>query len=238
MISRDEVGIVPTRKRGLNGQLAMPAIDQHEQLHTARASVVKQRIERGANGAARVQHVVHQDDVASVDVETDVALVHRRARPIGRSGRRDRRRYRARRSRSVIFSMLPISTARRSASGTPRRLMPDQSRRCCAPSFLLDDFMRQPHQRPFDFGRRHQPAFGSKLRRFPARSAPSHARPLFPHSIPTLLSESDHSSRPGLSVPLTPPAARHAGDRAACPEKRAAGRIASSKHQPARDASR
>src|SRR4051794_25278350 len=44
-------------------QLAMSAIDEHQQLHARRASLLEEAIERGADGAAGVQHVVHQDDV-------------------------------------------------------------------------------------------------------------------------------------------------------------------------------
>ena len=46
-----------------DGQLAVAAVDQHQQLHARRAPVIEQRVERGADRAAGVQHVVHQDDV-------------------------------------------------------------------------------------------------------------------------------------------------------------------------------
>src|SRR5579862_481272 len=47
----------------------MSAVDQDQQLHAAGTSVIEQRIERGANRAPRVEHVIDQDDVASVYVE-------------------------------------------------------------------------------------------------------------------------------------------------------------------------
>ena len=48
---------------GLDGQLAVAAVDEHQQLHARRAAVVEQRVQRGAHGAAGVEHVVHEDDV-------------------------------------------------------------------------------------------------------------------------------------------------------------------------------
>ena len=37
----------------LDRQLAMAAVDQHQQLHARRPAVIEQRVQRGANGAAR-----------------------------------------------------------------------------------------------------------------------------------------------------------------------------------------
>ena len=58
---------------GFDGELAMAAVDEDQQLHAARAAVVEERIEGGANGAAGVEHVVDQDDVAAVDIEAERA---------------------------------------------------------------------------------------------------------------------------------------------------------------------
>ena len=55
-----------------DGQLAMAAVDQHQQLHARRAAVVEQRVERGADGAAGVEHVVHQDDVFALHRKRDL----------------------------------------------------------------------------------------------------------------------------------------------------------------------
>ena len=57
---------------GLDGQLAMAAVDQHQQLHARRAAVIEQRVERRADGAAGVEHVVHQDDVLALHREGDL----------------------------------------------------------------------------------------------------------------------------------------------------------------------
>ena len=51
----------------------MTAIDEHEQLHAPRASVIEEGIEGGANGAPGVEHIVDQDHVAAVDVEAERA---------------------------------------------------------------------------------------------------------------------------------------------------------------------
>ncbi len=50
----------------LDGQLAAAALDQGGQHHRGRAAVVEQLVERGADGAPGLQHVVHQHDVAIV----------------------------------------------------------------------------------------------------------------------------------------------------------------------------
>ena len=51
----------------------MAAVDENEELYALWASVVKERVQRGADGASGVEDVVHEDDVAAVDVEAEVA---------------------------------------------------------------------------------------------------------------------------------------------------------------------
>ena len=53
----------------------MPAVDQHGELHAARAPEVHQRVERGAHRAAGVEHVVDQHDLALVEREADVGAL-------------------------------------------------------------------------------------------------------------------------------------------------------------------
>src|SRR5438067_1385644 len=48
--------------RSFNGQLAMPAINQHAKLNSPRPAVIKQRVESGARRAASVENVVAEDD--------------------------------------------------------------------------------------------------------------------------------------------------------------------------------
>ena len=68
---------------GADGQLAMAAIDEHGQLNRLRPAEVDERVERRPNRAPRVQHVVHQQDVAAVDRERDVGAAHERLRADG-----------------------------------------------------------------------------------------------------------------------------------------------------------
>src|SRR6201987_5062204 len=65
---------------GLDGKLAMTAVDQRQKLHAARTSVIEERIEGGAGGAACVQHVVNQYDLAIADIKTERAWDHDRPR--------------------------------------------------------------------------------------------------------------------------------------------------------------
>ena len=54
----------------------MAAVGEHGQLHARGAAVVEQRLDRGAHGAAGVEHVVDDHHRAAVDVEVDVRGVH------------------------------------------------------------------------------------------------------------------------------------------------------------------
>ena len=56
---------------GFDGQLAVAAVDEDEQLDARGAAVIEQGVERGANGAAGVEDVVHEDDVLAGDGEVD-----------------------------------------------------------------------------------------------------------------------------------------------------------------------
>ena len=54
----------------------MPPVDQRQQLHPRGAAMVEQRIQRGADGAPRVQDVVHQDDVLPGDRKRNIGGIH------------------------------------------------------------------------------------------------------------------------------------------------------------------
>src|SRR5579875_3186021 len=56
---------------GLDGELAVAAIDEDEELDAAGAPVVEEGVESGADGASGVEDVVDEDDIASVDVEAE-----------------------------------------------------------------------------------------------------------------------------------------------------------------------
>ena len=63
---------------GADRQLAVAAVGQDGELHLRRAPVVEQRLDRGADGAARVEDVVDDDDRPAVDAEVQPAGVHDR----------------------------------------------------------------------------------------------------------------------------------------------------------------
>ena len=81
---------------GPDRELAVAAVGQHGELHALRAPVVEQRLDRGAHGAAGVEHVVDQHDGHAVERELDVRVS---ARPAGARGRAWRRRRGRRRCR-------------------------------------------------------------------------------------------------------------------------------------------
>ena len=66
---------------GLDRQLAVAAIDQHDQLDGARPAEVDERVERGADRAPGVEHVVDQQDATVVDRERHFGAPHHRLRP-------------------------------------------------------------------------------------------------------------------------------------------------------------
>src|SRR5271157_3744734 len=57
--------------RGLDGQFAMAAVNEHGQLHAARTAVVEERVERGPDRPAGVEHIVAKHYVAAVDFNAD-----------------------------------------------------------------------------------------------------------------------------------------------------------------------
>src|SRR5205085_4444148 len=72
----DELNMLSLRERHpladdlcLDRQLAAVAHDQRGERHRRRASVVEELVQRGAYGAAGMQHVVHQYYVAVVDAD-------------------------------------------------------------------------------------------------------------------------------------------------------------------------
>ncbi len=59
-----------------DGQFAMAAVDQDKELDARRAAVVEEGIERGADGAAGIEDVIHEDDVFTLDAEGYVGGAH------------------------------------------------------------------------------------------------------------------------------------------------------------------
>ena len=66
---------------GPDRQLAVAAVDQHRQLHPRRAAVVEEHVDRRADGAAGVEHVVDDHDRAVVDREVELGECTTGARP-------------------------------------------------------------------------------------------------------------------------------------------------------------
>src|SRR5438876_801749 len=60
---------------GLDRQLAMSTIDEDRKLDRAWAAIVHEGVQRGADGASGVEHVVDEDDVGAVDVPGQRSLV-------------------------------------------------------------------------------------------------------------------------------------------------------------------
>src|ERR1700750_2148096 len=69
----------PTDEGRFDRQLTMPAIDQGEKLNAAWPAVVEECIERGADSAAGVKHIVNQHNIAGIHIEADGAVLHHRA---------------------------------------------------------------------------------------------------------------------------------------------------------------
>jgi hypothetical protein len=57
----------------IDRQLAAAAVGEHRQAHRARPPEIEQLVQRGADGAAGMQHVVDQHHLAPVDGERDLA---------------------------------------------------------------------------------------------------------------------------------------------------------------------
>src|SRR5437867_3573062 len=54
-----------------DGELPSPTVYHHGQCYSSWPTKVRKLVERGADGAAGIEHVVHDDDVLSVDVDGD-----------------------------------------------------------------------------------------------------------------------------------------------------------------------
>src|ERR1700761_945351 len=57
----------------------MTAIDEDQQTHGTRTAMIEERVQRGADGAARVEHVIQKNNITALDVEADLTLCHFRA---------------------------------------------------------------------------------------------------------------------------------------------------------------
>src|SRR5258708_22920718 len=134
-------------KGGFDRQLAMAAVDQHEQLYAARASVEEERVHGGANGPAGEEYVVYEDDFLVADGETDIrSLHHRFGAESGKIVAIERDVERA--NGYGGFFALPDDLGQALGQRYAATANSDQAKVVNAAT-LFEDFMRQPHQRPF-----------------------------------------------------------------------------------------
>ncbi len=71
---------ITSDKCGFHRNLPVPAIDQHAELHPARASMLEESIQSGAGRPACKEHIVDQHDIFVANVESDFFLLHDRFR--------------------------------------------------------------------------------------------------------------------------------------------------------------
>ena len=140
-----------------DGQLAMAAIDQHQQLHARRPSLVEQRVERGADGAAGVEHVVHQDDVFAGDRERDFGGVDHRL--FGNGGKIVAVQIdveNADRNHAIlqVLDLFGETLRQRHAAAADA-----DERQVVEILGFFQDLVRQPDQRPVDLGGAHELGF-------------------------------------------------------------------------------
>ena len=89
LVHLDELHLDPLAARGRqvladvvrsDRQLAVAAVDEHGELDARGPAVVEQRLDRGADRAARVEDVVHQHDRPPVEREVELRRAHERLR--------------------------------------------------------------------------------------------------------------------------------------------------------------
>src|ERR1039457_2627386 len=141
----------------LDRQFAVSAVDQHQQLHPGRAAVVEQRVQRGADGAAGVQHVVHQDDILTRHGKRNLRRAHHRLDV-----------HRA----QIVAIQVDVEDAHRDFpvfQALDLRRKPLRQRNAAAPDAnkgeliqifrLLQDLVSQPYQGPVDLRGAHELCF-------------------------------------------------------------------------------
>ena len=132
---------------GPDRQLAVAAVGEHGELHAGGAAVVEQRLDPGARGAAGVEDVVDEHDRVVLEPERQVRGVHRR---VDRAGG------------DVVAVEGDVDVAERDlgveqvahqpvqAGGEMRAAAVDADERDGLAGVLLDDLVRDAHERPAD----------------------------------------------------------------------------------------
>src|SRR5208282_6077013 len=119
---------------GLYWQFAMAAINQHQQLHQARAAMGKKSVEGGARGAAGIKHVVDQHDLLTLDGKADFRFLHHGfGAQCGKVIAIERDIERAHGNFFLLTCWIILPS--RSAIGTPRRRIPTSPKPSTPPFF-------------------------------------------------------------------------------------------------------
>src|SRR5262249_23708653 len=66
----------PADEARFDGKFTVAAIDQNQELHARRTAVIKQRVKRGADRAAGVEHVIHEDDILALHGKRNIGAAH------------------------------------------------------------------------------------------------------------------------------------------------------------------
>ena len=131
----------PTKRR-LDGQFAMPAVDQHAQPDALRTAQIEQPVHRRANRASGVQHVVDQDQILVVHRKRNVArLQHGLRRNLGKVVAIQRDVQRPHRHIHAVDAAHGLRDALGQRNAAPADSDQCQIRRAAA---LFHDFVRQP----------------------------------------------------------------------------------------------
>src|ERR1700690_4167006 len=152
---------VPAHEARLDRQLAVAAVYQRQQVDRRGPAVVEQRVHGRADRPPRVQYIGRQDDVPARHREPDFRGVHHRL---------------CRHGRKIVAVQSDIQNAHRNLDAFERldlRRQPLRDRHA-APAdsderqsvqilALLQNFVRQPDQRPVDLGSAHQLALLTSL---------------------------------------------------------------------------
>src|SRR5215212_722311 len=124
------------------------AINQHSELYATRAAEVDQLIERGANRATGVKHVVDQNDVAVFDVAGKICAIDDRLGADGREIVAIERDVEYADWRSIAFE---IGNLLRHAFSEGNSATPDYNQKQVAGAVIFfDNFGRQARQCPID----------------------------------------------------------------------------------------
>src|SRR5271155_2649073 len=145
-----------------NRQLAVAAIDQRQKLHAARPAMIEERVERSAHCATGVEHIIDENDIASVDVETESAWIDDRTHVF----RREVIAIEADVENANVHGVLLNLPDQRAQSLGKRNAAPLHSNQpeIVTAIVLLDDLVGEPDECSLDFGGGHDAALLAKRR--------------------------------------------------------------------------